>query len=364
VTLATPSQYLELRYYARANQTPTSSGTYYGSFLPVFPLYFAVRSETGSINAEEITKDIVGIVTTLNTDTRFIFEAGTELSLVPFLADNFQSAADVLEQAVSQGDGAYNRWGWYCVGSERAYVPDGKPMLVVAQYANTSDYDYLLSLDDENLVPPLSISQDFDSIANWIVVQYTNSLNVRQWLTPDDAAALKDDTSINAYGRRGYVVTLPGTSTSTIATAVGQRYLATFKDPQYRVTSPITVVGYIRGKGGLIVPASEIRAGFRLRIENYVQDVTGSGQGLTFVVTATSYENDSETCQLTTGVPEAPLLLRDSGYQNGKGAPPPINIPIVRTVTYEMLRKMGLTRAQWAKMSPKARRAAKKRAGL
>ena len=52
VTLATPSRYIELRFYARAAQTPTEDGADYGEFNTM-----RVHSETGSRNIKEITND-------------------------------------------------------------------------------------------------------------------------------------------------------------------------------------------------------------------------------------------------------------------------------------------------------------------
>jgi len=362
VTLATPSRYVELRFYARANQTPSSDGTYYGEFTSL-----EVYSETSSINMEEIAKDVIAIVTDLNSETRFIFSAGTPLSLVPFIVDGFESAAEVLDRAASQGDGAYNRWAVYTVGSERAYQPDGKPLLVLSQYATTTNYEYTIRMDDPNLAAPFTIVEDYDEIANWIVVSYTDQAGRQQYRTPDDNSALKDDTSISTYGRRVKVISIPETSTATVAEANGQRYLAIYKNPQYRVTTPITVTGYIRGKGGLIYPTSEVRSGYRVRVEDYAQSKTGSGQGLTFVVTQTLYEDESETCQITTGVPDAPLMLRYAQMMERRT--PTVRVPETtrtesRTITNKMLRKMGVTREQWWRMTPAQRRALRRKHGV
>lgn len=313
VALATASQYAELRFYSRGNNNPVNDDHNHGvwSDLKVF-------SELGSINMKEIATDIVGMVTDLNTDTMFLSTPASTLSLIPFIADSYDSAADVLNQAVSRGDGAYHRWAVYIVGSERAFVPNGKPLLVVNGYPSITDYDYVVSLRDDNLVLPFTISQDFDSIVNWVVVQYSDVSGLIHYRTPDDNALLKDTTSISTYGRRGFVLGVPDTCTVDLADSIGKRYLASYKDPQYRLTSPIVVSGYIRGKVGHIYPASEIRSSLRVRIEDYLQDVTGTGSGLTFVITNTRYDNDTETCTITTGAPSAPLMLQLRG-PGGKG---------------------------------------------
>lgn len=350
VELATASRYLELRFYARANNNPVNDDHNHGLWSSL-----KVYSETGAINMEEIAKDIAGNITALNSDTRLINAAGTALSLEPFIADDFDTAAEVIDQAASQGDGDYNRWAAYILGSETAFAPDGKPLLALAQYLETSDYEYAISLGDKNLVLPLSISQDFDSIANSIRVRYTDPNGVTQWRTAVDNAALRDDTSIATYGRHEAVLSL-GMATSAIADATGQRYLASYKDPQYRLNGPITVQGYIRGGAGNQVPTSQLTAGVRVRIEDYLTDVTGTGQGLTFIVTQTAYDNDSEVCQMGAGVPDAPLLLRYTPIPTAIGEP----ISTLgaggggsggggggRTITDAQLDAWGLTRKQW-----------------
>jgi len=372
-SLGTARNYIELSLnsFNASPQTPPADGSMFGRFTNIH-----VYSETGSINMEEIAKDVIGAVTDINSETRFISAAGTPLSLVPFMADNFESAAEIINRAANQGDGAYNRWGAYLIGSERAYVPDGKPLLVLSQYpAMTGAYEYAISLNDLgiNLLTPFTISEDYDSIVNWIIIQYNDTLGVQQYWTPDDNAALKDDTSIAAYGRRAGIISIPDSSTPTIAEAIGQRYLAIYKDPQYRLTTPITVRGFIRGKDGMIHSASEIRSSYRLRIEDFASIKIGSGQGLPFVVTQTAYDNDTETCQLTIGIPDAPLLLRFTpmkappGFEHGGRQEDGSSIPTGdtgRTITDAMLAKMRTTRAKWAKMTPRQRRALKKKYGL
>jgi hypothetical protein len=92
-----------------------------------------------------------------------------------------------------------------------------------------------------------------------------------------------------------------GSSTGAAAINSGRRYLRAYKDPQYRVSGPITVESWIRGKAGNRVPCSEIYAGQRVKIENYLQDL--SGTGLTFLISHTNYDDDSETNSMSIGPP-------------------------------------------------------------
>lgn len=363
VALATASRYIEFRYYARDNQTPTSDGNYYGNFKSI-----EVYSETGNIYADEIAKDIVTYCTDLNTATNFIAAAGTPLSLVPYITTGYMTLAEILAEVAGKGDGLYNRWGTYTVNSERAVAPDGKPLLVLGAYPVLTDYEYAVSLEDVNLAGGVSISQDTDDIANDMIVGFTDPNGIQVWRTSDDLATLKDATSIAKYGKHTVELNI-GVSISGIADSIGLRYLAQYKDPQYHLNGPIAVMGYIRGKAGNIIPASEVRAQKRVRIENYLNDVTGSGQGLTFVVTQTGYDADSEICSLTTGVPQAPMLLpyfpkvyssdRSRGgagsayYRHGRtptAATTSGGGGSGRTISDDQLAAWGITRQEWWKI--------------
>jgi hypothetical protein len=135
-------------------------------------------------------------------------------------------------------------------------------------------------------------------VYNWIVVEYRDDQGKTIYLTPDDDATLKDTTSISAYGQRDYLLNIE-TANGTIALDAGQAFLADRKDIKYRMSSPIAVVKSIRTKNGGTVPASQIRAGKRIRIENFLQDL--SGTGLTFLISETDYDADGETCSVTAG---------------------------------------------------------------
>lgn len=279
VALGVASRYLELRFYSRAANTVNNNDHNHGMWSSL-----TVYSETGNINMEEIAKDLITYCTSLNTGTNFITAAGTPLSLIPYITDGYMTLAEIITEVAGRGDGLYNRWAAYTVNSERAPAPDGKPLLVLGAYPALTDYDYAVSMNDANLAGGVSISQDFDDIANDIIVGFTDPNGIPTWRTSDDLATLKDATSIAKYGKHTVELNI-GTSISDIADSIGLKYLAQYKDAQYHLNGPIPVQSYIRGKAGNIIPASEVRAQRRVRIENYLNDVTGSGQGLTFVVT-------------------------------------------------------------------------------
>lgn len=299
-TLATPSQSIELRFYSRAAQTPTEDGAYYGQFSSV-----VVYTETGSINGYEIAKDIRARATDLNSDETNL-SSSLSYSLIPFITESglaWETYADVLQRAVSFGDASFNSWYARLLESDRAASPNGEPVLELAQYPALTDYDYGVRINEPN-VGPFTVVQDGSGVRNYIILRYTDADGNEQWVTPDDDANLKDTTSIAAYGQRESVINC-GSVTSSIATNWGRRYLAQTKDPKFYVSGPITVTGYIRAKDGTRVPAANIQAGKRLKVENFLSDeVSVTGAGLTFYITQTHYTDKAQTCAMSVGVPD------------------------------------------------------------
>ena len=291
VTLATPDQYVFFLLQSGAAQTPASDGTIYGELSSI-----VVYTETGSINLTEIAKDVRADVTELSANETLI--ASNTFALVPFISE-VDTYADILTVAASYGDATFDAWA--CGIRESEIASDSKPILFVEQQPALTDYDYAIRLDEPNLVAPFTAEQDTSEIKNWIAATYQDETGRTVVVTPDDDANLKDATSITAYGEIHEWIDVQTTSL-TNAKNYARRILAARKDPQWIVSSGIGVVGYIRGKGGEIVPASEIRAGKRVRVENFLSDLNGTG--LTLLITGTSYNDASETNQLSVGRPD------------------------------------------------------------
>lgn len=288
-TLATPRQTLAFQLISRGVQTPPSDGTIYGQVSAV-----RVYSETGSINLTEICKDIVGNFTgILNSSMQFI--GSNTLSLVPFYADDFETLAEIAERAADFGDSSYNPWAVGVLESFASHAPNGEPVFYAEQVPALTGYDYAVNMADKNLTAPVGITQDLSDIWNWIVVKYRADTGRTVYISPDDDATLTDSVSAANYGTRAVQLDVP-TSSSTTAVNYGKRYLADHKDPKYIMGGSLKVKGYIRSSSGAIIPACQVRAGKRVRIENYLQDL--SGTGLTFLITATRYSADDETCTM------------------------------------------------------------------
>lgn len=302
-TPGTPVQVMDIRYKSTAGQTPTSDGAYFGEVSNI--MVFGGEAAGDEVDLTQIAQDIVANFTDLNsstvkikTITQTTYDDGTQTGIAPFVMDNFPTLADILTEMAGYGDDSQNAWACGLLHSENVASPDGKPILFVEQQPALTDYDYAVSYDEQNLVAPLAISENYDELFNWIVVSYTDANGWTQYISPDDDANLKDTTSITDYGQRDYVLSV-GDADADMATSYGRRFLAKRKDPQWRVPQPITVIDSIRKKDGSLLPASQMRAGKRLKVENYLNDL--SGTGLTLLITGTEYDDEAQTCAMAFG---------------------------------------------------------------
>jgi hypothetical protein len=291
ITLGTPLAALTLYLRSEANQTPPSDGT-----IHLYLSNVVVYTETGAINLTEIAQDVAARIPELSTDTSLI--GSNPYSLVPFISE-VDSYADILSKAASYGDSSFNPWAYGVRSSEQA--SDGKPILFCEAYPSLSACDYELSLDEGNVAGGVVFAHDPTEVRNWIAVQYTDQRGFPVWLTPDDDPDLKDDASIATYGQLEEWITLDA-RWWIIAKNWGRRVLQQRKDAQWKASGEIAVTGYLRAAGGGKVPVSQVRAGQRLRVTDFLGDL--SGTGLTLLITATSYDDASETCSISTGKPD------------------------------------------------------------
>jgi hypothetical protein len=292
-TLATPRQYVEFQFMSNANQTPTNA---YGRMTAV-----TVYSETGNITPTSVVKSVRARYSEINSDETQI--ASNTFTLEPFATNGCEAANAVLLRAAGFGDASFNAWACYFEASETAVTPDGKPVLCFQPQPALTDYDYSVRLDEENLVGRVELKRAIvGEVFNWIVARYRDELNNRDVLiTPDDDANLKDQDSIDTYGQLELVVDA-GTATATSATNYGRRVLSAKKNAQFKMTGPLTVRGSIRTKAGTLVPACQISAGKRVRLENFLADLSDVlGAGLTFIITSTEYRPEDETISMTCG---------------------------------------------------------------
>jgi hypothetical protein len=291
-TFATPQSLCYLYWIARANQTPASDGS-----MRVIFSNIVVYTETGAINLTEIAKDIRALATDLSAVETLI--GSNTLDLTPFIADPAESYADILTKAASYGDSSYNAWA--CGVRSSSLASDRKPILFVEQQPALTDYDYEVSVAEANYLAPAEFDRDINAVRNWIRVYYRSGSGYQLVVTPDDDANLTDAASVAAYGRRDETLTID-TESLTTATNLGRSYLAAHKDEPWRASGGIVLQSYVMAKGGLIVPASEIQPGKRIRVRDYLDDL--SGTGMIFLITATDYDDLSEQARLSVGQPD------------------------------------------------------------
>lgn len=291
------------------NNTPTKSGDDYGEFSNIF--VYAGRdhasANTGAVfNIYELGLDIVDLLgvdeTRISADTSDLSSA-LNLSLVPFVSNGYEMYASQLARAAGFGDSSQNAIGYGL--RPPSYAPDNLPRLFLETYPDLTDYDFETSSDEVGL----SVRLNLDSAWNWIAVEFTDDESEQQRVTPDDNSALKDDTSISAYGRRETVLKI-GTSDLGTATAYGQRYLARHKQPTYAVTRPLRVAR-LRAKNGGWVPAMYIVAGKRIRFNDLPNRIAqASPTGTTFLITRADYDHESGIATLAIGgVPDDLAIL-------------------------------------------------------
>jgi hypothetical protein len=347
ITLGTPSRYVELRFYARANQTPATDGTIYGELTEL-----TITSASG-LAADTVAADIVAAYSDkLNADVEHIFPIN--LSLGPFVAED-DTLADILDEAIAKGDVNHNRLAFGLLASDRARTPDGKPVLFLETYPDpAAGYDLVISRQDQEdgIVGDVDVSKDWSRVANSIHLRFNDAQGYTVRLTPDDDATLKDQTSIDRWGRLPGLVSL-GYSVQATALANAKRILKTYKDP-LNVAQPISVTGAIRTASSGRIHAALCRAGLRLKLADVVDELTGAPA--TMVITGTSYDDESETAQLTFGqaqdplltILEAPLITEDEEEDGGSGGGGG------KTGHTQIWKLLGMTREQYEAKGGKA----------
>jgi hypothetical protein len=310
-TPATPAQSIEFRIVSNSQQTPWSNGSVYAQFSNV-----RVYMDSNTITAGEVVADWLASITNLSTDTSQI--ASNTLVVEPWLTGgnvDFETASSNLARLAQLGDASFNAWAVYLLDSESTATPAGKPVLAYQQQPALSDYDYAVTLGPGTL-QNISLAQT--PVYNDIIVSYTDANGITQWLTSADDAGLTDATSTAAYGTIQTALGV-GQVSSTVAANLGKRFLAANKDVHFYASGSIPVQGYIIAKNNNPVPASEVRAGKRIKILNFLSDEVGvSGGGLTFLISHTAYDDASETVQIDCSVPDnlAVLLARIAAFPN------------------------------------------------
>ncbi|MBV6343350.1 hypothetical protein, partial [Candidatus Magnetobacterium casense] len=226
---------VDLRFCSGASQTGDIDNLYYGELSNI-----KVYGEAGTISSTEVLKDFVGHFTGLNVDTNYI--AANTVTHEPCFMQ-WEPAAEFIAKLAAFGDTSYNPWSAGVKASSVAGTPNGKPVLYFEQQPSLSGYDYVLRLDE--IDGQVTLDQVFDEITNAVIVEYTDANGNSAIKSHLDDSTLQDNTSGAAYGWRYTKLSL-GNVGETEALNYARRYLAWFKDPKWRMSSPIVVRGTIR----------------------------------------------------------------------------------------------------------------------
>ena len=309
-TPAAPDQSISLQYFSRDAQTPSWDGTYYGEVSNV--VVYGNEAPAHAVDLTQIAKDIEGKLSgegVMNSDEDHIDAITYADEIIPFISE-YDTIANILMRAAKFGDDTQNSWAVGVYDSEKAATPNGTSVLFCEQYLALTDFDYVIRLDEPNVAATISFTEDFGEIWNWVCVQYTNILGERKFITPDDQATLKDTTSISDYRQRDYLLNV-GQSDSDTALDNGVRFLAEYKDPKWNLTAPIRVKGSIRDSNNQKLPVSHVKAGKRIKIENFLRDTSGAaGDGLTFRISKTRYTDSNEIVTISAGKPDELIFPR------------------------------------------------------
>lgn len=287
----TGCQTVQFKFYADATQTYDYDMKYYGQVTNV-----KVYSEAVTPTMTSIVQSIRNHITDLAIDESLI--STNSQVLEPAYMEG-ETIAEYLSKLAAFGDTSLNSWAAGVDVSQKSLATDYKPMLYFEQQPVITDYDYVIRVSDTE--GGCQIEMAYDEIVNWIILEYTDINGDRVRVTPDDDATLKDDTSIDQFGQRDGLLRL-GSAGVTEAKIYAARYLEWFKYARPRLGRPIVMKGMIRTKSHGHVPISQVRAGKRILVENYLQEIGGST--LIFLITATSYDEDTGRLTITAGTPD------------------------------------------------------------
>ena len=215
-----------------------------------------------------------------------------------------RSLADfMLEVAKLSSDGS--KWV-IGVRESEADAGETRALLYYEQPPALTDYDYVLSIDEEVLAGGFDLvaSAMPEDVLKRVIVKFKNPRGLEDW-------SYADKTISTNYLSRHAVVTADNSVTTLIgASALAETIIASRQNLSYRIGTPITIKGFVRAKTGEHVPASWVRAGKRIKIENFLGDFgdEATGTGFTFLISQTEYNDENETNRLTLGKPDSVAL--------------------------------------------------------
>jgi hypothetical protein len=177
--------------------------------------------------------------------------------------------------------------------------------------------DYYISPEIPEVGDGLRVAVSLDNVTNYIIEQHQGTVG-NVYTTPTEDSRLAN-AGTATYGRlevRGPLAV--NTLGSAIARGYSLSYIARNGSTMWKASSGLTVTGFIRGAGGRRVPASEIRAGQVVRFDNFMESWI-STVNTPFVITSTDYDDNSQVCTLSVGLPDSlPMWLARQLRNEGK----------------------------------------------
>jgi len=311
VTIATPAprdvtfvggNTQTFQWWTRVENNEYDQNDWYEMYdMIVYAEYESSHPDYASPNytIDEIVIDMLKIA---NRETAYISSDYGDIATIATAPNAFTieqpiTIAQAIERALAYSNSSYETLGlavW-----DRFGTSDGLPKAVVTAW-NISDYEYIVDLNDEQL-RAFQNSLDTNRIFNYVRVSYVNPDGVEVWLNPEDNAGLKDQDSIDAYGKReGAPIKVGKNSSATEPIYAGGRFVEHNKAGIY--TGSISVIGSVHTKAGGSIPAAWVRAGERVYIPQL---------GITFVMRAVSYDAEREVLTITPDAPpDTPALER------------------------------------------------------
>lgn len=247
------------------------------------------RAATPTYTQGQLIEDIILLVNQkgaqLSIDFARLGEPGFILD--PFVVEEPTYAARVIEKIASYGDADLNSWG-LCVWG-RDDTSDNKPR-VVFEARDVNDYEYIVQLSQAELAG-LNYEKVSDELHNAVTAQYVDERDIARYRTATDT------DSITAEYRRDFYIRL-GAGDVSRADYINSRYLAYHKDRRTR--GSFSVRGFITTKGGGQKPASQVRAGERVKLLNTDE---------IFFIRSTSYDDEAQTIRISPDMPDDNLNI-------------------------------------------------------
>lgn len=306
ITLTTSSAYLIFRLSANAEQKAIGTGIY--GKITNLALVAESWDGTAKTTVTSLLQDMVHYLGSPFADNYTFIASNTyDLLTTGFVADDLQKP--LAQNMIDIGKlSATNEP--YSVGALESDAISGTNTSALVYYEKVpalSDYDYAVRIDEENISGiEIVTSSDLDTLFNRSFVTFIDDTGKKHWANLNDYAALDDSTSQAKYKQRTIIVDGGQAATRALAGPAGAVVIKRSKDLTYYMRNPLQLIGTIRRKDGASVPVSQIRAGKRIKIENFIGDVGDvAGSGLTFLISHTSYDDASGVMTVTAGVSDA-----------------------------------------------------------